>query len=105
MQQVAMLFGPIVEARDVVESYLRDGVLVTNWRQRLIEASGRFTELNRGGDDDARLATLGAQIAELADAGLEANPSTYAIAAEIEHLLNELRVPGIPRPEDEDWAF
>jgi hypothetical protein len=105
MQQAAVLFGPIVEVRDVLESYLQDGVRVADWRQRLIDASHRFAELGQAADTDPRLVDLSERIAELAGLELETSPLTRALAAEIGDLVDEVRVPGVPRPEDDDWAF
>lgn len=105
MQQVAVLFGPIVEVRDVLESFLRDGVRVSDWRQRLIDASRQFSELGRDTDSDPRLIHLGDRIAELAASELETSRLTRTLASEIESLLDEVRVPGLPLPEDDDWAF
>jgi hypothetical protein len=105
MQQAAMLFGPIVEVRDVLESFLQDGVVVADWRQRLTEASRQFVELGLRTDDGPHLADLGSRIAELAGSDLETSPLTHVLAAEVERLVDEVHVPGLPRPEDEDWTF
>lgn len=105
MQQAAVLFGPIVEVRDVLESFLQDGVRVANWRQRLVDASRQLGEFGQGAGSDARLIDLSDRIAKLAGSELEANPLTRTLAAEIGNLLDEVRVPGLPQPEDDDWAF
>ena len=103
MQQAA-LFGPIIEVRDVLESYLRDRILVVDWHDRLTEASTQFIELGSGSTDD--IAGLGGRVAALAGAGLDKDYGlTRAVAAELERLLDEVRVPNLPRPEDQDWAF
>jgi hypothetical protein len=105
MQQVDMLFGPIVEVRDVLESYIQDHVRVPGWRDRLTEASRHFIELGQQADSDPRLVTLGDQIALLAQSDLETSPLTHVLAAEVERLVDEIRIPEMPRPEDDDWAF
>ena len=104
MQQAA-LFGPIVEVRDVVESFLHDQVLVASWRQRLAEASRQFIEL--GSDPhDMEVAELGGRVGILAELGLEEEPTlARSIASDVARLLDEVHVPGLPRPEDEDWSF
>ena len=105
MQQTAVLFGPIVEVRDVLESFLQDGVRVADWRQRLSDASRQFVELGNGTEGDPRVVRLGDRIAELAGSELGASPLTSALAAEVANLLDDVRVPGLPRPTDDDWAF
>jgi hypothetical protein len=104
MQQAA-LFGPIVEARDVLESYLCDRILVVDWHQRLTEASRQFIELGSSSPNED-IAALGGRVAVLAESGLEqAQDLTREVAAELERLLDQVHVPDLPRPEDPDWAF
>lgn len=105
MQQTAALFGPIVEVRDVLESFLHDQVLVVDWRQRLTRASQQFVELGVGSPDED-VAELGGRIAVLAEAELAKEPTlTRSVAADVEKLLDQVRVPELPRPEDDDWSF
>lgn len=105
MQQAAVLFGPIVEVRDVLESFLQDGVQMADWRQRLLDAARQFGEVGHGPDTETRFTDLSDRIAELAGSELETSPLTRDLAAEIGKLLDEARVPGLPQPEDADWAF
>lgn len=104
MQQAVELFGPVVEVRDVLESFLHDRVLVTDWRQRLTEASRQFIEV---GDEsvDLDVVELGRRVALLAKSDLATSSLTSAVAADIRRLLDDVRVPGVPRPDDEDWSF
>lgn len=105
MPQPAVLFGPIVDVREVLESFLKNGVLLPDWRDRLVGASQEIVELSRSAADGSRLADLGRQIADLARSDLEVNLRTRSVAHEVERLLDEVRVPGMPKPEDEDWSF
>lgn len=105
MQQAIVLFGPIVEVRDVLESFLQDGVCVPDWRQRLSDASRKFLEVGHHADGNIRMIELGNRLARLARSELGANALTSELAVEIENLLDEARVPGLPQPEDDNWAF
>lgn len=105
MQQATVLFGPIVEVRDVLESFRHDHVLVADWRQRLTDASQQFVDLSNHMADPRRFAELGDRVARLAAADLASSPLTNSVAAEVEHLLDEVTVPGRPGPENEDWTF
>jgi hypothetical protein len=105
MRQAAALLEPVVDVRDVLESYLRDHVLVVEWQDTLRGASNRFKELGAGWSDQG-IITLGEQVQALANTGLAAEPDlTEAIARAVERLLEDTRAPGIPRPEDDDWGF
>ncbi|MEV7092970.1 hypothetical protein AB0M80_08975 [Amycolatopsis sp. NPDC051045] len=100
----AALYGPIVEARDVVESYLRNRVVVAGWRLKLSEASRQFVAL---GEEalDADMKALGGRIDLLAKSDLTETDLARTVSADLERLLVEVRVPGLPKPEDDDWAF
>jgi hypothetical protein len=105
MRQAAALYGPTVEVRDVLESFLRDSVLVPDWRRTLAEASREFIKL---GEDpvSSDLADLGERIAVLAQSELgQEQTLARAVAADIESLVDRVRVPDLPRPEDTDWSF
>lgn len=46
------------------------------------------------------------QLRHLVDAGLaQGDPILEEVAGRVEALLRETRIPGIPRPDDENWEF
>lgn len=104
MNQTTALFGPIVEVRDVLESFLRDGVLVADWRLRLDEASRQLRELDDATAEED-LAALAEQVTTLVRTGLAGEQLTRNVAGQVQDLLAQVRVPNLPRPEDEDWGF
>jgi len=105
MREPVKLFEPIVEVRDVLESYLVDDVVVADWRESLSSASTRFLELGKAWSDTDVL-ELGRMTRKLAGDGLATNLTLAQMAGEMAaRLLDEVRVPGVPRPEDDDWSF
>lgn len=105
MRQAVALYGPIVEVRDVLESFLRDAVLVLDRHQTLTEAARQFIAL---GEDavDSDLVALGEKIAVLAQSELDQEqPLVRAVAKDVESLVDRVRIPDVPRPEDTDWSF
>jgi hypothetical protein len=105
MRQAMALFGPMVDVRDVLESFLRDQVLVPGWREALVKASRKFIELSAR-PKDSNLEDLGQRISVLARSELGQERSlAIAVAADIESLVDRVRVPDLPRPEDPDWSF
>lgn len=105
MQQPTALFGPLVEVRDVLESFLRDHVVVADWRNRLVQAARQFIEVDDGQPDDV-IPSLGRRVADIAASELESEtPLIRSVARDVETLMDNVRVPDLPRPEDEDWSF
>lgn len=105
MRDLAMLFEPIVDIRDVLESFLVDDVTIDDWRKTLVTASERLQELGRAWAD-GDLTSLSELTEQLAGFGLGADIArTRSAADSAARLLDQVRVPGIPRPEDNDWTF
>jgi hypothetical protein len=105
VEETAVLYGPVVGVRDVLESFLADRVLIADWHEILTAASGRFVELGALWSD-IEMDALGHRVESLANRGLDDEPAlTQRVASEMERLLDEVRVPGVPRPDDEDWSF
>lgn len=105
MRQATALYGPIVEVRDVLESFLRDAVLVPDWRRTLTQAARIFIEADKD-PANSGLEDLGEKIAVLAQSELgQERMLAHAVAADIESLVDRVRIPDLPRPEDTDWSF
>ena len=99
------IYAPIVEVRDVLESFIADRMLIPGRQQTLASAGNEFADLaDQGAGSDMR--ALSQRIAALARHGLEAQPAlTRSVATELAHFVDRTRIPGVPRPEDEDWSF
>jgi hypothetical protein len=105
MRESALLFEPIVDIRDVLESFLVSAVLLSDWQATLASASARLLELGRAWSD-AELIELGRATEQLAAHDAIADSKLARTAADdAARVLGQVRVPGVPRPEDEDWAF
>ncbi|MFV8309012.1 hypothetical protein [Mycobacteroides chelonae] len=105
MREPILLFEPIVNIRDVLESFLVDEILLIDWRPTLVSAATRLLELGREWSDQDLL-ELGHATEQLAGDRLRRDSLLARNAASnAARLLAEVRVPGIPRPEDDDWAF
>ncbi|SOJ58172.1 hypothetical protein MSIMFB_05653 [Mycobacterium simulans] len=105
MRESALLFEPIVDIRDVLESFLVDEVFLSDWQETLVAASARLSELGRAWSD-SDLLELGRITEQLASTRLGADVALARIAADsAAKVLDQVRIPGVPRPEDDDWAF
>ena len=105
MDEATALFEPIVEVRDVVESFLANDVVISDWQERLRRASMRFTDIGQA-HTNREVVELGQRVAALAVTGLTGHADlTRSVGANVERLLDRLQVPGVPRPEDPHWEF
>jgi hypothetical protein len=105
MRDSALVFEPIIDIRDVLESFLVDHVLLSDWQATLASASARLLELGRAWSD-TDLLDLGRVTEQLAAERLVAGSALARIAADnAARVLEQVRIPGVPRPEDADWGF
>lgn len=105
MNQLASLFEPIVEVRDVLESFLADQVLLEGWQATLASASRQFDSLGRDWSN-RHVITLGQSVMTLVAGGLhEQTALAQAVSGEVAQLLDMVTVPGLPRPQDVMWEF
>ena len=92
------VYGLVVDTRDVLESYLVDGVQIPGWRSTLLTAGIRFGELahqlpaevkflNR---DATRWLVLSRQLRQLADGLADRNGLAAWVAAEVAGCLEQL---------------
>jgi hypothetical protein len=96
-------------ARDVIESYRRSHIAISGWSTLLQEAVDSFTRISAQRPivgDAVALSQLAQALQETADAWLQVDQGTLdQLSWALRSIVAEIRIPGIPRPEDEDWAF
>jgi hypothetical protein len=100
------LADPLVEVRDVVESFRCCGVTPMDWRQVLGQAVTTLAQLPQEAGVERRLPDLLPHLQTLLTIGLGGAPKVLEeVAAQVATVLQQARIPGIPRPEEEDWSF
>lgn len=98
-----------VMARDVIESYRQSHIMISGWSSLLEEAAKSFARISAdrtvaGGA--ISLAQLARTLSATVHAGLQVDHETLnQLSQELRAIVTSTRVPGIPRPEDEDWSF
>ena len=98
-----------VMARDVIESYRQSHIAVSGWRPLLEGAAQSFARISAhrpvvGGA--VPLAPLAQSLSATARAGLQVDREMLdRLSQELRTIVTNTRIPGIPRPEDEDWSF
>lgn len=106
MQYEVKLADPLVEVRDVVESFRCCGVTPTDWYQALNRALTTLDELPLEVGIERRLPDLLPHLRILLTGGLGSAPAVVEeVAAQVAAALSQTRIPGIPRPDEDNWSF
>ena len=106
MSYGAELADPIIDIRDVVETFRGYGLLTSDWREAL---RGAIDTLD-GLPDDARSASgatlLVPRLHRLLETGLkQGDPVVDEVADHVATLLDQRRIPGISSPDTDRWEF
>jgi hypothetical protein len=109
MTPLETLAGPVVEAREIVESYRWGRVEVHGWPETLRKAEAALRLAQRGGAavvSGVRLETVADELALLASQGLGGRgPRLTDLSRHLEALVRGTRPAGFPAPEDPDVSF
>ena len=107
MGYAAEVAEPISDVRDVVETFRRYGEETVDWREVVSSAIVQLERTSASEDAKAPWADhLTGQLHELVRVGLTQGDSLLeAIAQAVQSVISSTRIPGIPRPEDENWEF
>jgi hypothetical protein len=97
------------EARDVIETYRHSGIEISGWNDLLQEAAESFARLSGQrpvAGESVDLIKLARTLSAAASARLQLDQETLdRLSRDLHSIVATTRVPGIPRPEDEDWSF
>lgn len=106
MEYVANLADPLVDVRDVVESFRSSHLTLPDWDQTLRRVVAALSQLPPQAQVDVVLPGLVPNLRLLLAAGLDNVPQVVDVVADqVAVALEQTRVPGIPAPEDDDWSF
>lgn len=98
-----------VMARDVIESYRQSQITISGWSALLEEAAqsfARYSEQPYLSGGVVPLARLAQTLSATVRAGLRVDHETLDwLSYELRTIVTSTRIPGIPKPEDEDWSF
>lgn len=106
MEYVSNLADPLVDVRDVVESFRSSHLTLPDWDQTLRRVVAALSQLPPQAQVDVVLPGLVPNLRLLLAAGLDNVPQVVDVVADqVAVALEQTRVPGIPAPEDDDWSF
>jgi hypothetical protein len=97
---------PRITEHTTVETFRVYSILTTDWRQALSSAIDTLDGLPRDVQAASGASLLISRLRQLLQSGLkQGDPIIDEVADHVATLLQESRIPGIPRPEDERWEF
>jgi hypothetical protein len=106
MQYTADLADPLVDVRDVVESFRTCQITLPDWDETLRRAVIALDQLSPRAQVDALVPGLLPNLRLVLAEGLDNVPQVVnEVADQVAVVLEEARIPGIPTPEDDDWTF
>lgn len=106
MQYDSEIADPVAEVRDVVESYRCCGVTPADWHEALGGAIAVLDKLPEEAATDTSLSNLVPLLRILQTEGLDSAPNIVEqVADKVAEVLSRARIPGIPRPDEEEWGF
>ncbi|MGH3771530.1 MAG: hypothetical protein ACRDRW_09065 [Pseudonocardiaceae bacterium] len=106
MSDTAEVAAPLIDVRDVLETFRAHQVLTEDWATVLSHAAEALDHAAADMVAPPAVTHLATQLRILLANGLQANAETVDSAAdETQRILSRTRIRGIPRPEDEHWEF
>jgi hypothetical protein len=105
MQYAADLAEPLLEVRDVVESFRSYHITPPDWDETLHHAIVALRRLQALTQVNVLPAGLLLDLDLLLTDGLDGSPQVVAkVATQVAVVLEETMIPG-PTPRDDDWSF
>ena len=106
MQYGAELADPLVDVRDVLESFRTYGVTPVDWRDTLRGAAAALDELSPKAQLNQLLPGLVIHLNQLLADGLTNHMKIVEdVADQVAVVLRSVEIPDLPKPQDPDWSF
>jgi hypothetical protein len=101
----ADLADPLLDVRNVVESFRSYHVTPPGWDETLRDAMAALSRLQAPDQVNTVLSALLPALDLLLTDGLDSSPLVVEkVATQVVNILKETTIPG-PTPEDDDWSF
>ncbi|MGH3831399.1 MAG: hypothetical protein ACRDRS_13295 [Pseudonocardiaceae bacterium] len=106
MSDTVEVAAPLVDVRDVLETFRTHQILTEDWATVLSNAAETLDHTAADVVAPPAITHLATQLRMLLANGLQADAEILGSAAdETQRILSRTRIRGIPRPEDEHWEF
>ena len=105
MPYAADLADPLLDVRNVVESFRSHHVTLPDWDETLRQAVEALGRLQASAQVSTALSALLPALGCLLTDGFDGSPVLVEqVASQVANILKEITIPG-PAPEDDDWSF
>ncbi len=106
MTESATVAEPLMDVRDILETFRRHHIVVDGWAEALTRAASALDHLPVELEIRASTTWIASELKKIVAHGLQYDLDKLdMVANRTAELLSSIRVPGIPRPEDESWEF
>jgi hypothetical protein len=106
MRESATVAEPLMDVREVLETFRRHHIVADGWAEMLTRAANALDYAPAEPEIRASTAWIASQLKKIVACGLQHDQNKLdMVANRAAELLSSIRVPGIPRPEDKSWEF
>jgi hypothetical protein len=97
---------PLWDVREVIETFRRYRIVTPDWVRILTTALQELEAVDPSKAMNDRIVEVVSGLRQIIEGGLGSDVDLLErISSNTQTLINMMPAPGIPTPEDEDWAF
>jgi hypothetical protein len=106
VRESAAVAEPLMDVRDVLETFRRHHIVADGWAEALTHAASVLDHVPTELEMRASTTWIASELKKIVAYGLQHDQNKLDVVANrTAELLASIRVPGIPRPEDKSWEF
>lgn len=105
VREPATVAEPLLDVREVLETFRRHHTVADGWAEALTRAASALDRLPAELEIRSSTIWIASELKEIVAYGLQHDEKLNTVANRTAELLASIRVPGIPRPEDNSWEF
>jgi hypothetical protein len=97
---------PLWDVREVIETFRRYHIVTPDWVKILTAALQELEAVDPSKALNGRIVEVVSGLRQIIEGGLESDVALLErISDSTQAIISMMPAPGIPTPEDEDWAF
>lgn len=97
---------PLWDVREVVETFRRYHIVTPDWAEILTTALRELEAVDRPKAINGRIVEVVSELRQIIEGGLGSDADLLErISGNTQAIIGMMPAPGLPTPEDENWAF